>query len=233
MIDLYTWPTPNGHKIHIMLEEINMDYKVIPVDISKGDQFDPRFLKISPNNKMPAIVDLDGPNGDPYSVFESGAILMYLAEKSNQFLPTSRIEYFDVMQWVMFQMGGIGPMFGQAHHFIHYAPEDIPYAIERYTKEAGRLYHVLDKRLKEADYLAGKEYTIADIASFPWARDPGRKCQKLSDFPNVMRWLKNIEERPAVKRGMDVLADQRRDLSKGMDSETRKNLFGEQQYKDH
>ena len=230
MIELFSADTPNGKKISIMLEEINSKYKVTKVNLLENEQFNPEFRKISPFSKIPVIVDH---SNNKEAIFESGAILIYLAEKSNQFLPRNRIKYFDVIQWVMFQMGGIGPMFGQAHHFIHYAPEDIPYAVDRYTKEAGRLYNVLDNRLKDNEYLAGKDYTIADMASFPWALDPGRKCQKPSNFPNVMRWLKNIKARPAVKRGMDVLADQRRDLSKGMDSETRKNLFGEGQYKKH
>ena len=177
------------------------------------------------------MVDLDGPNQEPYAVFESGAMLIYLAEKTNQFMPNSTIEKFDVLQWLMFQMGGIGPMFGQAHHFIHYAPEDIDYAIERYTNEAGRLYKVLDKRLEKNKFLAGDHYSIADMACFPWVRDPGRKNQKPKHFPHVLRWLNDVESRPAVKRGMQILADKRRDLSKGMDDETRKNLFGANQYR--
>ncbi len=193
MIDLYTWPTPNGHKVHIMLEETATPYTVIPINISKGDQFDPEFLKISPNNKMPAMVDPDGPGGDPYSLFESGAILMYLAEKTGQFMPTDMRARYDVIQWLMFQMGGVGPMFGQAHHFLHYAPEDIDYAVDRYANEAGRLYTVMDKRLAEHRYLAGDKYTIADMATFPWALNPGRKDQKPRDFPNVMRWIGEIE----------------------------------------
>ena len=233
MIDLYTWPTPNGHKVHIMLEETALPYTVIPIDIGKGDQFDPEFLKISPNNKMPAIVDQDGPGGTPYAVFESGAILMYLAEKTGQFMPADMRARYDVIQWLMFQMGGVGPMFGQAHHFLHYAPEDIDYACERYSNEAGRLYGVMDKRLGEKRFLAGDDYTIADMASFPWALNPGRKEQKPSDFPNVMRWIGEIESRPAVKIAMQVLSAEKRDLAKGMDEETRKNLFGSAQYQKH
>ena len=231
MIDLYTWPTPNGHKVHIMLEEIEVTYNVIPININKGDQFAPDFLKISPNNKMPAMVDRNGPNGLEYSLFESGAILIYLAEKTGLFLPKDQIKRFDVIQWLMFQMGGLGPMFGQAHHFIHYAPEEIDYAIDRYVNEAGRLYRVLDDQLSKYEFLAGNEYTIADIACFPWALNPGRKCQKPSDFKHVARWLQTIEKRPAVERGMKVLANERRDMSKGLDDETRRNLFGSAQYK--
>jgi len=230
MIDLYTWPTPNGHKVHIMLEETQTPCNVIPIDISSGDQFDPAFLEISPNNKMPAIVDPDGPGGEPYSVFESGAILMYLSEKTGQFMPGDMRERYDVIQWLMFQMGGVGPMFGQAHHFLHYAPEEIEYAQDRYTNEAGRLYGVMERKLEETRFIAGDEYTIADMAAFPWALNPGRKEQKPVDFPNVMRWIGEIENRPAVKIAMQVLSEEKRDLAKGMDEETRKNLFGSAQY---
>ena len=174
MIDLYTWPTPNGHKIHIMLEEIGLDYRVIPIDIGAGDQFKPEFLKISPNNKMPAIVDPEGPDGQPISLFESGAILIYLAEKTGRFLPTEPRARFLVLQWLMFQMGHIGPMLGQVHHFLRYAPEKIPYAMDRYSNEAKRLYGVLDKRLGEVEFLAGDDYTIADMAVWPWVRQIGR-----------------------------------------------------------
>jgi len=230
MIDLYTWPTPNGHKVHIMLEETGLPYRVIPIDIGKGDQFDPEFLKISPNNKMPAMVDPDGPGGRPYSLFESGAILIYLAEKTGRFLPEDARDRYTVLQWLMFQMGGVGPMFGQTHHFRHYAPEQIDYAIERYTNEAGRLYGVIDRRLGEAPYLAGDEYTIADIATFPWARDPARKGHEVEDFPNLKRWLAEIEARPAVERGLAVLREARRDLAKGMSEDERRVLFGDAQY---
>ncbi len=171
MIDLYTWPTPNGHKIHIMLEETGLEYNVIPVNIGTGDQFEPDFLEISPNNKMPAMVDSDGPDGQPISLFESGAMLIYLAEKTGQFLPSDPRGRFEVLCWLMFQMGGVGPMLGQAHHFRAYAPEQIPYAVDRYTNEAGRLYGVIDKRLEGRDYLAG-DYSIADIATMPWPTFP-------------------------------------------------------------
>ncbi len=171
MIDLYTWPTPNGHKIPIMLEETGLEYNVIPVNIGTGDQFEPDFLEISPNNKMPAMVDSDGPDGQPISLFESGAMLIYLAEKTGQFLPSDPRGRFEVLCWLMFQMGGVGPMLGQAHHFRAYAPEQIPYAVDRYTNEAGRLYGVIDKRLEGRDYLAG-DYSIADIATMPWPTFP-------------------------------------------------------------
>ena len=229
MIDLYTWPTPNGHKIHIMLEETGLPYRVIPININHGDQFDPAFLKISPNNKMPAMVDPDGPGSKPYSLFESGAMLMYLAEKTNRFMPQPMDKRYLVIQWLMFQMGGIGPLFGQAHHFRNYAPQKIDYAVERYTNEAGRLYGVMDRHLRENEYLAG-EYSIADIATFPWARNPSRKGHDENNYLNVKRWLDAIEVRPAVQRGLEVLADERRDISKGMDEETRRNLFGDAQY---
>ncbi len=238
MIDLYTWPTPNGHKIHIMLEETGLAYNVIPIDINKGDQFDPDYLKISPNNKMPAMVDQDGPgdnegdNGDgkPYSLFESGAMLMYLAEKTGKFMPTKTAARYQVIQWLMFQMGGIGPMFGQAHHFRQYAPEglDLTYAKDRYTNEAGRLYCVLDRRLGEAEYLAG-DYSIADIAVFPWTRPHDRQGHSFDDFPNVGRWFDAINARPAVARGLKVLAEKRRDGWE-KDPEARNNMFGAAQY---
>ncbi|MDX1514907.1 MAG: glutathione S-transferase N-terminal domain-containing protein [Gammaproteobacteria bacterium] len=227
MIDLYTWPTPNGHKIHIMLEETGLEYKVIPVNISAGDQFDPEFLKISPNNKMPAIVDPDGPGGKPYSLFESGAILMYLADKTGKFLPADARARYDVIQWLMFQMGGIGPMLGQAHHFRAYAPEPIAYAIERYTNEANRLYNVLDVRLREHEFLAG-EYSIADIATFPWLRSHERQGVDMDAYPNVKRWFEAVAGRPAVKRGLEVLADRRR--AGPMSDQEREIMFGARQY---
>ena len=228
MIDLYTWPTPNGHKIHIMLEETGLDYTVIPVDIGAGDQFDPDFLKISPNNKMPAMVDHDGPGGEPYALFESGAMLIYLAEKCGRFLPQETRARFDVIKWLMFQMGHIGPMLGQAHHFRAYAPEPIPYAIERYTNEAARLYKVLDLRLGEAAYLAGDDYTIADMAVFPWLRSHERQGQDLADFANVERWFETIAARPAVERGVAVLADRRR--AGPITEREREVMFGATQY---
>ena len=227
MIDLYTWPTPNGHKLHIMLEEVGLAYNVIAIDINNGDQFDAGFLKISPNNKMPAMVDHEGPGGGDYALFESGAMLLYLAEKTGQLLPRETRERYDVIKWLMFQMGHIGPMLGQAHHFRQYAPEQIAYAVERYTSEASRLYNVLDTRLAETEYLAGA-YSVADIAVFPWIRPYTRQGQDLDDFPNVKRWFEAIDARPAVQRGLLVLADKRR---KGpIDERAREMLFGATQY---
>ena len=228
MIDLYTWPTPNGHKIHIMMEEAGLAYKVIPIDIGAGDQFDPAFLKISPNNKMPAIVDPEGPDGKPISMFESGAILIYLAEKTGRFMPKDPRGRYVTLQWLMFQMGGIGPMLGQAHHFRMYAPEKLEYAINRYTNEANRLYGVLDRRLAEAPYLAGNNYTIADIATFPWLRSHENQGVDLNAYPNVKRWFDGVAARPAVQRGVEVLADRRR---KGpIDDKAREVMFGTTQY---
>ncbi len=228
MIDLYTWPTPNGHKMHIMLEELGLDYKVIPIDIGAGDQFDPDFLKISPNNKMPAMVDHDGPGGEPYAMFESGAMLLYLAEKTGRFLPREIRARYRVTQWLMFQMGHIGPMLGQAHHFRAYAPETIPYAVDRYTNEAARLYKVLDVRLGTSEYLAD-DYSVADIAVFPWLRSYERQGQDLADFPNVERWFETIAARPAVERGVAVLADRRR--AGPMTEREREVMFGATQYR--
>jgi GST-like protein len=223
MIDLYTWPTPNGQKIHIMLEELRLAYQVFPIDIAKGDQFGDDFLKISPNNKIPAIVDYDGPNGQPISVFETGAILMYLAEKADSDLfPQDRRSKYEIMQWLMFQMGGLGPMLGQAHHFRMYAPEEVPYAIERYTKEAARLYGVMDKVLSGRPYLAG-QYSIADIACFPWINSFEKQGQNLNDFPNVKRWYLDIYEREAVQKGMAVLIEKQK--KKPYTPEELKTLF--------
>jgi GSH-dependent disulfide-bond oxidoreductase len=203
MIELYTWTTPNGRKVSIMLEETGLAYNVHRIDISKGEQFRPDFVAINPNSKIPAIVDSDGPGGGPVSIFESGAILIYLAEKTGKFLPKDARARLAALQWLMFQMGGVGPMFGQAHHFLRAAPEPVPYGIERYTKETRRLYGVLDGRLKEAAYLAG-EYSIADIATFPWvARHEWHKVD-LAEFPSVQRWYRAIGARPAVARGMAV-----------------------------
>ena len=227
MIDVHTWPTPNGHKVHIMLEETGLEYNIIPVNIGKGDQFDPEFLKISPNNKMPAIVDQDGPGGKPYSMFESGAILMYLGDKTGQFFPKDTAERYLVAQWLMFQMGHVGPMLGQAHHFLNYAPEPIPYAVERYSGEANRLYRVLDTRLADVDYVAG-EYSIADMAIMPWLRYPDRQGVNLDDYPNVKRWLDAINERPAVQRGLEVLASETR-RNTNFSEEERSILFGNRQ----
>ena len=203
MIDLYTWSTPNGRKVSIMLEECALPYRVHPVNIGKGEQFTPEFLALNPNNRIPAIVDSEGPDGKPLPLFESGAILIYLAEKSGKLMPKAPRGRLVCLQWLMFQMGGVGPMFGQAHHFIRNAGEQVPYAIKRYSEETRRLYGVLQKRLSEAEYLAG-EYSIADIATFPWvARFEWHKVD-LSDFPAVKRWFDTIAARPAVAKGMAV-----------------------------
>ena len=203
MIELYTWTTPNGRKVSIMLEETGVPYNVHAVDISKGEQFRPDYVAINPNSKIRAIIDRDGPGGAPLAVFESGAILIYLAEKTGKLLPRDAVARMAALQWLMFQMGGVGPMFGQAHHFLRAAPEPVPYGIERYTKETRRLYGVLDRRLGEAAYLAG-DYSIADIATFPWvARHEWHKVE-LAEFPHVARWYAAIAARPAVARGMRV-----------------------------
>lgn len=230
MIEAYTWPTPNGHKIHIMLEETGLEHEIIAVDIHKGEQFEPDFLAISPNNRIPAIIDRDGPGGKPYALFESGAILIYLADKTGQFLSTDPVQRYDTLQWLMFQMGNVGPMFGQAHHFRSYAAEDVAYAVDRYTNEAGRLYRILDKRLGQSAYLAGDDYSIADIATYPWALNPQRRGHELTELPNLARWLDAVGTRPAVVKGMQVLAERRRDLTKGIDEETRRIMFGDKQF---
>jgi GST-like protein len=203
LIDLYTWSTPNGRKVSIMLEETGLPYQVHAIDIGKGDQFKPEFVAINPNSKIPAIVDGEGPAGKPFALFESGAILLYLAEKTGRFLPADKAARFEVLQWLMFQMGGVGPMFGQVHHFVRAAPEPVPYAIERYSKETRRLYGVMDRHLAEHEWL-GSEYSVADIATYPWvARHEWHKVD-LADFPNVLRWYDVIGARPAVQRGMKV-----------------------------
>jgi GSH-dependent disulfide-bond oxidoreductase len=227
MIDLYSWPTPNGHKIHIMLEEIGLAYRVHGVDIGRGDQFEPAFLAISPNNKIPAMVDSEGPGGKPISVFESGAMLLYLAEKTGKLMPKDMRLRYQVVEWLMFQMGSIGPMFGQANHFRAYAPEKIPYAIDRYTKEANRLYGVMDRRLKDHQYVAG-DYSIADIAIFPWMRYGDRRGVNVGEFPNVTRWFDAIAARPAVQRGVEVLNEESRNGP--MTDKEREILFGATQY---
>lgn len=226
MIDLYTWPTPNGHKIHIMLEECALPYTVHAVEIGAGDQFKAEFLAISPNNKIPAIVDSDGPDGKPISMFESGAILIYLAAKTGRFLPADVRGKYVALEWLMFQMGGIGPMLGQAHHFRLYAPEKIDYAIKRYTNEAKRLYGVLDRRLAQVEYVAGP-YSIADMAIFPWTRSHANQGVDLAEYPNVRRWFDAIRERPAVQRAVQILADRRKPQMSDKDKET---LFGKTQY---
>jgi GST-like protein len=203
LIDLYTWTTPNGRKVSIMLEEIGLPYRVHAVDINNGEQFRPEFLDINPNNRIPAIVDHQGPEGKPFKLFESGAILLYLAYKTGQLLPRDPTRQFQAIQWLMFQMGGVGPMFGQAHHFLRATKEPVPYGIERYTKETRRLYAVLDGHLQKHDYLAD-EYSVADIATYPWiARHDWHKVE-LSEFPAVKAWYERIGERPAVQAGMKM-----------------------------
>ena len=203
MIELYYWPTPNGHKITIFLEEANLDYRIVPVDISAGDQFKPEFLRFSPNNRMPAIVDMNpADGGEPISIFESGAILLYLAEKTGSFLSADLRSRKTVIEWLFWQMGGLGPMAGQNHHFGQYAPQKIPYAIDRYVQETNRLYGVLDRRLQEHEYLAS-DYSIADMACYPWIVPYERQQQQLTDFPNLKRWFESIQSRSAVLRAYE------------------------------
>jgi GSH-dependent disulfide-bond oxidoreductase len=231
MISVYTWPTPNGHKVHIMLEEcgllVGRDWQALPVDIGNGDQFKPAFLTISPNNKIPALVDPDGPDSKPISLFESGAILLYLAAKTGKFLPDSDRLKFEVLQWLMFQMGGVGPMLGQAHHFRIYAPEKIEYAINRYTSEARRLYGVMDRQLANQEFIACDDYTVADIAIFPWLRSWQNQGIDWADYPHLKRWFDRIAARPAVQRGVGILADLRRPITGDREREM---LFGKTQY---
>jgi GSH-dependent disulfide-bond oxidoreductase len=231
MIDVYTWPTPNGHKVHIMLEEcglkLDRDWRAIPVNIGTGDQFKPEFLAISPNNKIPALVDPSGPGGKSISVFESGAILIYLAAKFGKFMPRSDRQKYEVLQWLMFQMGGVGPMLGQNHHFRLYAPEKINYAIERYTNEAKRIYGVIDRQLAEQKFVAGNSYSIADMAIFPWLRNWERQGVVLTDYPHLKQWFDLLAARPAVQRGVAVLADLRKPIT---DDKSREVLFGKTQY---
>jgi GST-like protein len=228
MIEVWSWPTPNGHKVHIALEELGLPYTVIPVNIGSGDQFRPEFLAITPNHRIPAIVDPDGPNGKKIELFESGAILIYLAEKTGKLMPTDPHAHYICLQWLMWQMGGVGPMFGQYNHFANYAPENLPYAIERYSNEVMRLYRVLEKRLSQAEYLAGDEYSIADIATYPWTRNPDNRGVSVESLPNVKRWLETIGARPAVQRGVQVLADRRR---QGPISDAERDvMFGKTQF---
>ena len=227
MIEVLTWPTPNGHKVHIMLEECGLPYRATAVDIGKGEQFSSDFLAISPNNKIPAMRDPLGPDGEPIALFESGAILLYLAAKTGRFLPEGTRQRYEVLQWLMFQMGGVGPMLGQAHHFRIYAPEKIPYAVERYTNEAKRLYGVMDKRIAKSRYLGGADYGIADMAVFPWLRSWQNQGIEWNDYPNLNGWFVEIAARPAVQRGVQVLADRRKPL---VDDQAREVLFGKQQY---
>jgi len=204
MIDLYTWATPNGHKASIMLEELALDYRVHPIDIGNDEQFAADYVAINPNAKIPTIVDEDGPGGGPFAVFESGAILIYLAEKTGRFLSPDPRQRSQAIQWLMFQVGGLGPMFGQAHHFRRFAPQPLPYAIERYSKEAARLYGVLDRRLSAGEFLAEGGYSIADIATYPWVERHEWQGVSLSDYPNVSRWVDTVGRRPGVQRGKQV-----------------------------
>ncbi|WP_172202339.1 glutathione S-transferase family protein [Niveibacterium sp. COAC-50] len=206
MITLYTWATPNGRKVSIMLEECGLRYSVKPIDISRGDQFYPAFLAMNPNNKIPVLVDDEGPDGQPITLFESGAILVYLAAKTGRLLPADDRGRFEALQWLMFQMGGLGPMLGQAHHFLRFAPEAVPYAMKRYSDEARRLYGVLEGRLTQHEWLAADTYTIADIAAFPWIDRHDYQQIDLADYPKVQAWHARIAERPAVQRGMKVPA---------------------------
>ena len=228
MIDVYSWPTPNGHKVHIMLEECGLPYQAHAIHIGRGDQFQPDFLKISPNNKIPAIVDSDGPDGQPIALFESGAILLYLAAKVGRFLPQDVRQRYDVLQWLMFQMGGVGPMLGQAHHFRIYAPEKIPYAVDRYTNEARRLYGVMNEQIRRTGaYIAGPDYSIADIAIYPWLRSWQNQGIDWADFAQLKDWFDRVGARPAVRRGEQVLADQRNGIRTDAEKEV---LFGKTQY---
>ena len=231
MIKVYSWPTPNGHKVHVMLEECGLrlgrDWEAIPINIGTGDQFSLKFLKISPNNKIPALVDPHGPDGKPISVFESGAILLYLAAKTGKFLPKSDRQKFEVLQWLMFQMGGVGPMLGQTHHFRMYAPEKIEYAVNRYTNESKRLYGVMDKQLQTHKFIAGSQYSVADIAIFPWLRSAANQGIDWADYPTLKIWFDRIAARPAVVRGVQVLADLRKPIT---GEKEREILFGKTQY---
>lgn len=226
MIELYFWPTPNGQKISIMLEECGYEYTNRPINILKGDQFEESFLAISPNNKIPAITDSDGPGGRQYSLFESGAILEYLAEKSGKFMPTEPGLKYEVLQWLYFQVGGVGPMFGQCGHFMGYAPKKIPYGIERYQNETKRLYGVMDKRLSDRDYLA-TDYSIADIAVFPWVDVRWLHEIEIDEYPNVKRWYEEIKARPAVIKGMKLMEED--EVIGNPSDETREVFFGQSQ----
>jgi GST-like protein len=229
MLEVWSWPTPNGHKVHIALEELGLQYKVIPVNIGAGDQFKSEFLKITPNHRIPAMVDPDGPGGKPFTLFESAAILIYLSEKTGgKLIPKDPIGHYKCLEWMMFQMGGVGPMFGQWNHFASYAVEKIPYAIERYTNEVKRLHRVLDHRLEDVPYLAGGEYSMADIITFPWIRGAERRNIDLSDYPAVKRWHDEIAARPAVQRGVAVLEDRARRGE--ITEEERENYFGKTQF---
>ncbi|NVK35764.1 MAG: glutathione S-transferase N-terminal domain-containing protein [Rhodobacteraceae bacterium] len=226
-IELYYWPTPNGWKISIMLEELGVPYDVKLINIGKGEQFAPEFLKFSPNNRMPAIIDPEGPGGEPITVFESGAILQYLGRKFSQFYPSDERARVEVEEWLMWQMGGFGPMLGQNHHFRVYAPEKLPYAMERYLNETHRLYGVLNKRLEGRDYVAAGEYTIADMALIGWAQGWERQGMDLGEFPNVKAWMDRLGARPAVQKGLEVGKAEREKLALESDKDAQKVLFGQ------
>jgi GST-like protein len=223
-IELYYWPTPNGWKVTIMLEELGVPYEVKYVNIGKGEQFEPSFLKIAPNNRMPAIIDPEGPGGEPISIFESGAILQYLGRKFGKFYPAEERARVDVEQWLFWQVGGLGPMAGQAHHFRNYAPEKLPYAVKRYTDEVNRLYGVMNKRLEDREFLAG-DYSIADMASVGWTRSYKNQGQEIEDFPHLKRWFDALHARPAVERAIAVGQERRNNLAD--DKEAQKVLFGQ------
>jgi len=233
MIDVYTWPTPNGHKVHIMLHETGLEHVIHPVNIQAGEQFDEAFLRISPNNKMPAIVDRDGPDGNPLALFESGAILLYLGNKTGRYLPTDPHAYNDVVQWLMFQMASVGPMLGQAHHFHAYAPERVDreklqYGIDRYVNESIRIYKVLERRLEGREWIAADQYTIADMAIMPWLRNPAKQGVDIVEFPNVARWRDKIGARPQVRGALETLAENRR-TSNAMSDEAWEMMYGRTQ----
>ncbi len=231
MLKFYSWATPNGHKVHIMLEECGLregrDWQALPINIGQGDQFTPEFLAISPNNKIPALVDPQGPDGKPMALFESGAILVYLASKYGKFMPKSDRLKFQTLQWLMFQMGGVGPMLGQNHHFRQYAPEKIEYAINRYTNEAKRLYGVIDKQLAQSKYIACGQYTIADMAIFPWLRNWKNQGIELAEYPHLQAWYEGLAARPAVARAVEILTHLRKPVH---DDKAREMMFGSTQY---
>ena len=237
MLEVWSWPTPNGHKVHIALEELGLEYKIIPVNIGAGDQFKPELLKITPNHRIPAIVDSDGPGGKPFTLFESAAIMIYLSDKAGgKLIPKDPIGHYKCLEWIMFQMGGVGPMFGQWNHFGAYAPEKVPYAIARYTNEVKRLSRVLNQRLGETPWLAGDEYSMADIITFPWIRVASAPSSRFDDrgyldlgeFPALKRWSDEIEARPAVQRGLAVLSDAQRPGK--ITDEEREITFGKTQF---
>ncbi|MFY9293087.1 MAG: glutathione binding-like protein [Methylorubrum rhodinum] len=228
MIDLHYWPTPNGHKVTLFLEETGLPYRIHPVDIGKGAQFEPAFLKIAPNNRMPAIIDhapADG--GAPVSLFESGAILLYLAEKTGRFLPGDLRGRAETLQWLFWQMGGLGPMLGQNHHFSQYAPEKIPYAVDRYVKETNRLYGVLDRRLADRAFVGGADYTIADMAAYPWIVPWEKQGQNLDDHPHLKRWFEAIAERPATQAAYAKAVEVNPSYGQPMSEDAKKMMFGQ------